>query len=207
MPTTTTNFGLNKPDVNNPDDADLWGGYLNGDMDELDTIVKASLNSTTTAQTASFSVTAPTSGSATIGSSNAFFPCDATSGAIVVSLPTVATAGAGFRVAFKKIDSSANAVTLTANGSEKIDGSTTFVLGTQYNWAILVCDGTAWNILSDTPTTNTVKTIKIQAFTTSGTYTPSAGLIEAVVEMVGGGGGGGGSIPGGGSSAGGGGGS
>ena len=127
MPTTTTNFGLNKPDVNNPDDADLWGGYLNADMDELDTIVKASLNNTTTAETASFNVTAPTSGSANIGSSNAFFPCNATSGAIVASLPAAASAGPGFRVAFKKTDSSANTVTLKGNGSELIDGSNTFV--------------------------------------------------------------------------------
>lgn len=36
MPTTTTNLALNKPLVNNPTDADLWGGYLNTDMDILD---------------------------------------------------------------------------------------------------------------------------------------------------------------------------
>jgi hypothetical protein len=36
MPTSTTNIALNKPLVNNPTDADLWGGYLNTNMDILD---------------------------------------------------------------------------------------------------------------------------------------------------------------------------
>src|ERR1700720_4672748 len=34
---------------------------------------------------------------------------------------------------------------------------------------------------------------KVQVFTSSGTYTPSAGLVTAIIECVGGGGGGGGS--------------
>lgn len=36
MPSYTPHYNLAKPDVNNPDDADLWGGYLNGDMDIID---------------------------------------------------------------------------------------------------------------------------------------------------------------------------
>ena len=36
-PSYTTHYNLAKPDVNNPDDEDLWGGYLNGDMDIIDT--------------------------------------------------------------------------------------------------------------------------------------------------------------------------
>jgi len=36
MPTTTPNLNLNKPLVNNPTDADLWGGYLNTNADILD---------------------------------------------------------------------------------------------------------------------------------------------------------------------------
>lgn len=37
MPTTTTNYGFNKPLVNNATDADLWGGQLNSNWDDLDT--------------------------------------------------------------------------------------------------------------------------------------------------------------------------
>lgn len=39
MPTTTTHYGLLKPLVNNPTDQDLWGGYLNDNMDTLDTVI------------------------------------------------------------------------------------------------------------------------------------------------------------------------
>ena len=35
MPTTTTNFSLNKPLVNDPIDEDLWGGQLNTNMDKI----------------------------------------------------------------------------------------------------------------------------------------------------------------------------
>lgn len=36
MPNLTTNLSLNKPLVNNATDEDLWGGYLNDNMDTLD---------------------------------------------------------------------------------------------------------------------------------------------------------------------------
>lgn len=39
MPTLTTNYSLNKPLVNNATDQDLWGGYLNTNMDTLDTTI------------------------------------------------------------------------------------------------------------------------------------------------------------------------
>lgn len=41
MPTTTTNLGLYKPLVNDPTDQDLWGAYLNTNLDTLDTAVDA----------------------------------------------------------------------------------------------------------------------------------------------------------------------
>src|ERR1700761_6767633 len=41
MPTFTPNYGLAKPLVNNATDQDLWGGELNGDMDIIDTVMKA----------------------------------------------------------------------------------------------------------------------------------------------------------------------
>lgn len=43
MPTLTPNLGLYKPLVNNATDSDLWGGYLNDDMDILDTAIPAVL--------------------------------------------------------------------------------------------------------------------------------------------------------------------
>lgn len=39
MPTQTTNYGLFKPLVNDATDEDLWGGYLNDNMDTLDSVI------------------------------------------------------------------------------------------------------------------------------------------------------------------------
>lgn len=36
MPTTTTNYGFIKPNVDDAVDEDLWGGYLNDDLDDID---------------------------------------------------------------------------------------------------------------------------------------------------------------------------
>lgn len=41
MPNLTTNYSLNKPLVNDATDEDLWGGYLNDSMDDIDTQMKA----------------------------------------------------------------------------------------------------------------------------------------------------------------------
>lgn len=41
MSTVTPNYGLIKPGVNDPTDQDLWGGYLNQDLDTIDTVMKA----------------------------------------------------------------------------------------------------------------------------------------------------------------------
>jgi len=39
MPTNTTNFSFQKPLVNDPADADAWGGYLNSNWDSADGIL------------------------------------------------------------------------------------------------------------------------------------------------------------------------
>lgn len=70
--------------------------------------------------------------------------CDATSGAFTIDLPS-AIKSAGRRLVFKKIDATANAITLDGDASETIDGATTNAsLASQYDTITLVCDGTAW---------------------------------------------------------------
>lgn len=71
---------------------------------------------------------------------------DATGGAVVVSLPTAA-AGSGHVFTVKKTDLSANAVTVTANGVETIDGSTTQPLSSQWQSVTVVSSGLAWFII------------------------------------------------------------
>ena len=52
------------------------------------------------------------------------------------------------RITIKKIDSSGNAVTIDADGSETIDGAATKSLASQYNYIELVAEGGAWWIVS-----------------------------------------------------------
>jgi len=71
----------------------------------------------------------------------------ATGGAFAVNLPA-ASAKSGQILYIKKIDSSANAVTVTRAGSDTIDGATTFALQVQYaELTIMSNGGTSWWII------------------------------------------------------------
>ena len=72
--------------------------------------------------------------------------CDCTSNAIALTIPSGSTAQVGNRYEIKKIDSSANAVTITATGAT-IDGAASITLPSQYQSVTLVCDGTNWFIV------------------------------------------------------------
>lgn len=69
-------------------------------------------------------------------------------------------------------------------------------------WYLQFYDGASWVTLGTinptahtwTPANAPAGLVAIQTFTTSGTYTPTSGMIQCVIEMVGGGGGGGGSL-------------
>ncbi len=73
--------------------------------------------------------------------------CDATAGNITVNLP--AATGLGRLVTVKKIDSSANTVTVDGDGTETIDGATTYVLTTQYE-VLQIIDSAAgvWDVIN-----------------------------------------------------------
>lgn len=68
---------------------------------------------------------------------------DATSGAIIFTLPSAASA-VGQVFFLKKIDASANVVTVKGNLSELIDGSNTFLINTQYAAITVVSNGTQY---------------------------------------------------------------
>lgn len=68
---------------------------------------------------------------------------DATSGAITITLPT-AVGCKGREYSIKKIDSSANAVTVATTSAQTMDGLTTKILGTQYFKITVVSDGANW---------------------------------------------------------------
>lgn len=70
---------------------------------------------------------------------------DATSGGVVVNIPTAV--GNTSRITVKKTDSSANTVTLTASGSEKIDDASTATISDQYESVDIVTNSTNWFII------------------------------------------------------------
>jgi len=71
------------------------------------------------------------------------------SGIYSVILPAVASSAN--RVLIFKRTNASNNVTIDGNASETIDGATTKVLSSQYDSIMIVCDGSAWHILSDNP--------------------------------------------------------
>lgn len=77
-----------------------------------------------------------------------FIGCDATSGAITITLPAVASTRVGKRFTVKKTDAGVNAVTLDGNASETIENATTLVLAAQYDVATIVNTGAAWLVES-----------------------------------------------------------
>lgn len=91
-------------------------------------------------------VTTVTSSTVTLDNEDFVVICDATSNAITVNLPAASTSSS-FRYYIKKIDSSANTVTIDANASETIDGDTTKILTSQYDSIEIVCDGSNWYII------------------------------------------------------------
>lgn len=73
---------------------------------------------------------------------------DATGGAHVENLPAISGLSGNREVVIKKVDASANAVTVTANGSDTIDGTATRVLSSQYDHVRLVAgNGTEWHVV------------------------------------------------------------
>lgn len=85
-------------------------------------------------------------GAYTLTSSDYTVICNATGGAFTITLPTAAS-HTGRIYYIKKIDSSANAVTVDGDSSETIDDSTTAVLTAQYESITIQSDGSEWWII------------------------------------------------------------
>jgi hypothetical protein len=84
--------------------------------------------------------------SQTVDQSAVVWLCNASSGAIVATLPLASTLEGQLYI-FKKTDSSGNDVTPTGSGGETIDGASTNVLSSQYAVVRIVSDGTNWNVI------------------------------------------------------------
>lgn len=86
-------------------------------------------------------------GAYTLTTSDAIVLANATSAAFTVTLPSTASVPTGRRFAIKKVDSSANAVSVNTTSSQTIDGGTTYSLSTQWQSLSVVSDGTNWVII------------------------------------------------------------
>lgn len=73
---------------------------------------------------------------------------DATSGAFNITLLT-AVGNTGRIFTIKKTDASGNAVTVATTSSQTIDGSTTYVLSTQYKYVTVQSNGANWIIIGN----------------------------------------------------------
>jgi hypothetical protein len=85
----------------------------------------------------------------TLDRSKGIILCDATAGAITLNLPAANIGAGSFPLGatfgnifyIKKIDVSANAVTITRAGADTIEGANTLVLAAQWDKVVLVSDG------------------------------------------------------------------
>ena len=187
MTITTTNYGFILPTPNDPSSQDIWGQELNSNISETDGLLLSAINDVTTPQTSTFNVTAPTPGSSSIGNANALFLCDGTSGSFPAQLPSASSAGNGFTVSFKKIDSGVNGITVTPAGSDTIDGQATYTLANQWAWVELVSDGISkWNILSNnfTAQTSNIPDMTILSNVSGSTAAPSANTLTSILDEV-----------------------
>lgn len=82
----------------------------------------------------------------TITASDHTLLCDATGAAIPIALPAASTLS-GRVLAFKKIDATANTVTLAADGVDLIDGAATLAITGQYDSYTIQSNGAGWWVL------------------------------------------------------------
>lgn len=82
----------------------------------------------------------------TITAKDGVIRADASSDPFTVTLPSVAGI-TGTTYTIKKVDASANVVTVAANSSELIDGGTTAALSAQYDYLTVISNGAGWDII------------------------------------------------------------
>ena len=90
--------------------------------------------------------TANVTNGTTTASSGTVYLADATSGSVVLLLPSAA-ANLYSTAQVKKVDSTGNYVYVRASGANTIDGSAEYMFNAQYTAMHVVCNGTNWFIL------------------------------------------------------------
>lgn len=84
-----------------------------------------------------------------VADNGAYIGVSASGGARTIALPAAASVPVGFHVTIKKVDTSANTVTLDPDASETIDGATTKVLRLSQQAVTVANTGSAWLIIDE----------------------------------------------------------
>jgi hypothetical protein len=82
----------------------------------------------------------------TAATSDTVILTDAASGNVTITLPTASSAS-GYRFFIKRIDNSANSVSVQRSGSDTIDGGTSQTINLQYASMTVVSNGSNWYII------------------------------------------------------------
>lgn len=109
----------------------ITNGNLSGDVLTVNTLA-ASVKQAHWNETAITNASSPY----TVLATDVVITCNATAGAVTINLP--AATGSGDYLIIKKTDSSANVCTPTRNGSDTIDGATSYSLSSQYSASTLI---------------------------------------------------------------------
>lgn len=137
-----TRLGVSGVVFPQPDDTDKKGAEMKFALEEF--VQKVEDNITHLLLPPSAAVT----GTYTARELDKVILADATGGAFTVTLPVAETVK-GLVLTVKKIDAGANAVTVDGDGSETIDGATTYALSSQYKFVTVYSDGVEWWVISN----------------------------------------------------------
>ena len=158
MPSLTTHYSFYKPLVADAIDEDLWGGYLNDNFDAIDDLIYNGVRILSSSKTGAYTLQAT--------DNNLIILADATTGSFNITLPSAVTVGDGWHVIVKKIDASANTVTLLGT----IDGGLNYVLDTQGESVEISSNGTAFYFASKSTQESISKATSV--YQTNGTLLP-----------------------------------
>ncbi|WP_017773838.1 hypothetical protein [Paraburkholderia kururiensis] len=127
--------------------ADLHDLFGDNNRQPRNKDIRDVIQSLSTLTTQVVTLTTATNSSYSVSSQDGMVRCDATSGAFTVNLPDAQSVPIGQSIVFKKVDSSANAVTLSGVGGQKMDGASTLALSSQYATKRLMSTGTGWDVV------------------------------------------------------------
>lgn len=85
------------------------------------------------------------------------------SGSFTITLPAAAS-NTGKVYYIKKTNSSANTITIDGNGAETIDGAATASITTQYDVIRIICDGSAWHIISNKASASSAGNVSVASY-------------------------------------------